>query len=118
MNVDFPFHLDGQGRTARSADEDHLRDMIEQVLFTNPGERVNRPDFGSGLMQLVFAPSSDELATAVESMVQGALQQWLGERIQVTEVQVESEESTLQVTVQYVIQRSQERRTAQFTREV
>lgn len=118
MNVDYPFHFDSRGRTAGADDEDHIRDMIEQLLFTNPGERVNRPEFGSGLMQLVFAPNSDELATATESMVQGALQQWLGERIQVEAVQVESEESTLRVTVQYVIRRNQQRRTAQFAREV
>ena len=52
--------------------------MIEQVLFTMPGERVNRPDFGSGVMQLVFAPASDEMATAAEFLVRGNLQQWLG----------------------------------------
>ena len=65
MNIDFPFHFDSRGRTASTSDEDHIRDMIEQVLFTGPGERVNRPDFGTGLMQLVFAPNSDELAATL-----------------------------------------------------
>ena len=60
MNIDFPFHSDSRGRTATTDDDDHIRDMIEQFLFTNPGERVNRPDFGSGLLQLVFAPNSPE----------------------------------------------------------
>ena len=64
MNIDFPFHFDGSGRTASTDDDDHIRDMIEQLLFTSPGERVNRPDFGSGLLQLVFAPNSPELASA------------------------------------------------------
>lgn len=118
MQIDYPFHIDGRGRTAGTDQDDHIRDLIEQVLFTSPGERVNRPDFGSGLMQLVFAPNSDELATATQFMVQGALQQWLGDLIQVEAVQVESEEATLRVTVQYVIRRNQQRQVAQFTRGV
>lgn len=118
MQIDHPFHLDSRGRTAATDQDDHIRDLVEQVLFTAPGERVNRPDFGSGLMQLVFAPNSDELATATEYLVQGALQQWLGDLIRVEAVQVESEESTLQITVQYVVLRNQQRQTAQFSREV
>ena len=83
MNIDFPFHFDDRGRTAPTDDDDHVRDMIEQLLFTSPGERVNRPDFGSGLLQLVFAPNSPELAAAVQFMVQAALQQYLGDLIDV-----------------------------------
>ena len=118
MNIDFPFHFDTRGRTADTDDDDHIRDLIEQVLFTSPGERVNRPDFGCGLKQLVFAPNSDELAAATQFLAQGALQQWLGNLIQVEAVQVESEEATLRVTIQYVIRRSQQRQTAQFSREI
>jgi Bacteriophage baseplate protein W len=118
MNIDFPFRFDGRGRTSATDDEGHIRDLIEQVLFTSPGERVNRPTFGSGLMQLVFMPNSAELATATQFLVQGALQQWLGELIQVEAVQVESEDSTLHITVQYVIRRTQQRLVAQFAREV
>ena len=116
MNYDFPFHFDDRKRTATTSDEDHIRDLIEQVLFTAPGERVNRPTFGSGLMQLVFAPNSDELAAATQFLVQGALQQWLGDLIQVESVQVDSQDASLRVTVQYVIRRSQTRQTAEFTR--
>lgn len=115
MNVDFPFTFDNRGRTAATDDDDHIRDMIEQVLFTSPGERVNRPDFGSGLMQLVFAPNSDELAATTQYLVQGALQQWLGDVIEVNEVQVESEDATLKVTIKYTIRRTQQRHTAEFT---
>jgi phage baseplate assembly protein W len=118
MNIDFPLRFDGRGRTAATGDEDHIRDLIEQVLFTSPGERVNRPTFGSGLMQLVFMPNSAELATATQFLVQGALQQWLGDLIQIEAVQVESEDSTLRITVQYVIRRNQQRRVAAFAREV
>jgi phage baseplate assembly protein W len=115
MNIDFPFQFDNRGRTAAADDDAHIRDMIEQVLFTSPGERVNRPDFGSGLMQLVFAPNSNELAATTQLLVQGALQQWLGDLIEVNSVQVECKEETLQVKVEYTIRRSQQHKVAQFT---
>jgi phage baseplate assembly protein W len=118
MQIDYPFHIDGRGRIAQTSDDEHIRDLIEQVLFTSPGERVNRPTFGSGLMQLVFAPTSDELATATEFLVQGALQQWLGDLIQVDAIQVDSRDSTIRVTVQYVVRRSQQRRVTQVSRAV
>src|SRR3954452_23083979 len=114
MNLDFPYHFDGRGRTAATDDDDHIRDLIEQVLFTAPGERVNRPTFGSGLLQLVFAPNSDALAAATQMSVQSSLQQWLGNLIQVESVNVDSEESSLRVTVQYVIRQTQERQVQQF----
>ena len=118
MQIDYPYHMDGRGRTATTDWDTHIRDLIEQVLFTMPGERVNRPNFGSGLAQLVFAPNSPELATATQFLVQGALQQWLGALIQVEEVQIESEQATLRVTVQYVVRRDQGRQVAQFERRV
>ena len=116
MEIAYPFHIDGRGRSAGAGPDEHIRQLIEQVLFTQPGERVNRPTFGSDLMQLVFAPASDELATAAQFMVQGALQQWLGELIEVEAVQVDSQEASLRVTVQYVIRRNQQRQVAQFER--
>ena len=76
------------------------------MLFTAPGERVNRPDFGSGLLQLVFAPNSDELAATTQVLVQGALQQWLGDLISVEEVQVEAVDATLTVIVRYIVRAS------------
>jgi phage baseplate assembly protein W len=116
MQIDYPWHIDNRRRTATTTEDDHIRDLIEQVLFTAPGERVNRPTFGSGLMQLVFAPASDELATATRFLVQGALQQELGNLIQVENVDVASDDATLRVTVAYVIRRDQERRVATFSR--
>jgi hypothetical protein len=117
MDIDFPFHVDGRGRTAAPDDGDtHIRQLIEQLLFTNPGERVNRPDFGSGLLQMVFAPNSSELAAATQFVVQGGLQQWLGDRIQVVAVQVDPEDSQLRVTVRYRVPGRQTNMVAQFTR--
>ena len=116
MEIAYPFHIDGRGRVADADHDQHIHQLIEQILFTMPGERVNRPTFGSGLMQLVFAPASEELATAVQFMVQGALQQWLGDLIQVEAVQVESEDATLRVTIQYLVRRTQQRQIGQFER--
>ena len=118
MNLDYPFHFDGRGRTATTDDDTHIRDLIEQVLFTAPGERVNRPTFGSGLLQLVFAPNSDALATTTQTTVQGALQQWLGDVIQVQAVDVQNDDATLRITVQYIVRRTQQQQVAQFTRTV
>jgi uncharacterized protein len=114
--IDYPLHFDGRGRTADTSDEEHIRDLIEQVLFTAPGERVNQPTFGSGVLQLVFAPNSDALATATQLTVQGALQQWLAELVLVEAVEVTNVDATLEVTVQYVVRRTQSRVVAQFTR--
>jgi len=118
MNVDYPFHFDDRGRTAATGDDEHIRDLIEQVLFTTPGERVNRPTFGSGLLQLLFAPNSEALAAATQLAVQSSLQQWLGDLIEVESVQVSSEDAALRVLVQYVVRRTQQSRTAQFTRAI
>jgi hypothetical protein len=115
MNIAFPWRLDHRGRTAIADDDEHIRHLIELVLFTSPGERINRPDFGSGLKQLVFAPASSELASATQIVVQGSLQQWLGELIDVERVEVEIGEARLLVTVQYKVRRTQERRIAEVT---
>lgn len=117
-HVQFPFRINGLGRTATADHEAYIRQVIEQVLFTQPGERVNRPTFGSGLLQMVFQPASDQLTTAVQFLVQGALQQWLGDLITVEEVTVGTVDSKLEVSVRYLIRRTQERRVEQFEREV
>ncbi len=114
MNIDFPYHFDGRGRTASTDDDDHIRDMIEQLLFTNPGERVNRPDFGSGLLQMCFAPNSPELAAALQFTMQAALQNYLGDLIDLMALEVRAQESTLSVVVKYVVRRTQEERTETF----
>ncbi len=115
--LDFPFHLDGRGRSAETNADDHVRDLIHQVLFTNPGERVNRPDFGCGLKQLVFAPNSDALAASTQQLVQGALLRWLEDVITVERVAVTSVDATLEVTVVYVRRDTGERHEDVFERE-
>ena len=104
-DLDFPYRFDARGRTAATTRADHIRDLIEQVLFTSPGERVMRPDFGSGLLALVFEPNSTVLAATTQMLVQGALQQYLGNLIAVEAVEVEAVDSTFRVNVRYVVRR-------------
>ena len=101
-NVNFPFQFDGRGRT-QDPTQDYVRQMVEQVLFTSPGERVNLPDFGSGLLQLPFAPNSLEMAAATQFSVQAALQKWLSNYIKVQSVVATVKEAVLTVTVSYVL---------------
>jgi phage baseplate assembly protein W len=116
MHIGYPFRIDGDGRTAAESEQEHIRHLIQQVLFTSPGERVNRPDFGSGLMQLVFGAPNDEMLAATQFLIQGSLQQWLGDLIQVEAVEVQSQEGTLNISVQYIARRSQQRQVAHFER--
>jgi uncharacterized protein len=104
MNIDFPYHFEGKGRTASTDDDDHIRDMIEQLLFTPPGERVNRPDFGSGLLGMVFEPNSPELAATLEFGMQAAVQRELSDLIE------------LRALVQYEVLRTKEQRTETIER--
>ncbi|GAB4367298.1 MAG: GPW/gp25 family protein [Elainellaceae cyanobacterium] len=118
MQINYPLRIDGRGRTADVAEDPHIRQLIEQVLFTEPGERVNRPDYGSGIQQLLFAPNSPELAATTQFLVQGALEQWLGDIIRVEAVEVDSDDARLQVIIQYVVRRNQQRIVTEFVREV
>jgi uncharacterized protein len=118
MNISFPFRMGPSGRTATSDDASHVREMIEQLLFTAPGERVNRPAFGSGLLQMVFQPTSPEIAAALQFTLQASIQQWLGDVLQVQSVQVDSTDSTLSISVAYLRRNSQTLERATFTRGV
>jgi phage baseplate assembly protein W len=99
-NVNFPYQFDGRGRTKDPLQE-YIRQLVEQVLFTSPGERVNLPDFGSGLLQLTFSPNSVEMAAATQFTVQAALQKWLSNYIKVQSVVASADEAKLTVTVTY-----------------
>jgi uncharacterized protein len=116
MNLAWPFQIDARGRTATATDDAHIHDLIEQLLFTNPGERVNRPAFGTGVIQLVFSPNSDTLAAALQVTVQSALQQWLQDLIEVEDLQVIAEDATLRVSVSYNNRTTGQSQTAEFVR--
>lgn len=116
MNIDYPFGFDDRGRTATTDDEDHIRDMIEQLLFTAPGERVNRPDFGSGLLGMVFELNSPELEAALQFGLQAGVQRELGDLIELQALEVTGEEAALRVVVRYVVRRTGEGRTETIER--
>jgi phage baseplate assembly protein W len=113
-DTDFPYHFDDRGRTATTPRDDYIRDLIEQVLFTAPGERVMRPDFGSGLLALVFEPNSTTLAATTQMLIQSALQQYLGDLIAVRGVEVRNEDGTLRVDVNYTVLLDRATHTASF----
>lgn len=118
MDIDFPFHFNTRGRTATTSYDEHVRDMLEQLLLTNIGERVNRPDFGGGVLGLVFAPNSPELAAAVELGLRAGLQRWLGDVVDIVRLEVTREDSKLQIQLDYVVRRTGERRQDTFERAV
>ena len=115
MQVDFPYHFDGRERTAEADEVKHLRNLMEQVLFTSAGERVNRPEFGAGVNQLVFAPLSDEVAATAEFMIRGALQQQLGQRIAIEDVRSSVGDGVLSITVVFRVLRTGEAASAEFS---
>jgi phage baseplate assembly protein W len=116
MEIAFPFHISKEGLIANVSFEEHIRQMIRQLIFTAPAERVNRPDFGCALDRLVFAAAGSEVITAARSMLQSQLHRWLGDVIQVETVDIQIEESTLLVTIRYILLRSGTRRVEVFKR--
>jgi phage baseplate assembly protein W len=113
--LDYPYHFDGSGRTATTDETDHIRDLIHQVLLTAPGERVMRPDFGAGLLTLVFEPNSATIAATTQFLVQSGLQQHLSNLIAVDSVTVGNLDSTLEVTVRYTVLADNTTQQASFT---
>jgi|SRR5690349_13391280 len=113
-DVAFPMRRDDTGRFVDANPDEHLRDMIAQVLFTLPGERLNLPDFGAGVQRLVFAPVSADVLQTVRFVVQAQLQRWLGEVMRLELVNVSGVDSRLYIEVSYVPVATQERREARF----
>ncbi len=114
--LDFPFGVGGSGTPNTTGADDHLRDLIVQVLFTSPGERVNLPEFGVGVQRLVFAPNSDALRSSVQFLVAAGLRRWLGDRIEVNQVTVASvpgEEQTVVIDVVYTVKATRDRQRVQ-----
>ena len=116
--LDHPYHIDATGRTARVGEDGRIRDMIEQILFTSPGERVMRPDFGCGLKQLVFMPASDALAASTQQLVQGSLMRWLEGVITVEAVTCLIGDGSIEVTVAWRKLDTGDRQEGRFVREV
>jgi phage baseplate assembly protein W len=116
MEVGFPFEIDERGRIADPSYPEHVRELIEQLLFTEPGERVNRPDLGCGLLRLIFSPLAAELNAAAEFRISAEINRWLGQLIQVESVRLQASGSDLQVIVEYILRRSRQRQVSTFLR--
>jgi phage baseplate assembly protein W len=114
--LDYPYGVSSTGAPSTTNPDDHLRDLILQVLFTNPGERINLPEFGAGVQQLVFAPNSDALRTSAQFLISNSLQRWLGDRIDISQVSLTSqpgEEEAVAIEIVYVVKSTQQRQTVQ-----
>jgi phage baseplate assembly protein W len=98
-HLNFPFKIGYQGSVAVTDTDSHIRQEIEQILFTNPGERVNLPEFGCGIRNLVFAGNDPTIATTAQFIISQSLQRWLGDKINVELVNVKNEEETLLVEI-------------------
>jgi uncharacterized protein len=102
----FPFHVGPSGTIVPDPDDDtDLRGRIVQVLFTAPGERINQPEFGCGLLNLVFDPNNTIMAAATEFTVGQALTRWLGDELVVGGVDVQAQDEALTVEVAYTRRR-------------
>ena len=114
--LDYPYGVSGVGVPNTTDSDDHLRDLIVQVLFTNPGERVNLPEFGVGVQRFVFAPNGDALRASAQFLITSNLQRWLGDRIDVQQVQVSSvtgQEETVTIDISYVVKTTQQQQSLQ-----
>ncbi|MEI7897702.1 MAG: GPW/gp25 family protein [bacterium] len=102
-SIRYPFAIDRNlGTMAEENDfPAHVRQMILQVLLTDPGERINRPDFGCGIKRMVFAPNSDVTASLAQITIIQALNTWMGALINIGEVKVEAKEEKLLIHVSY-----------------
>ena len=116
MQIEYPLTIRREGQIAGADEDAHILQMIKQVLFTNPGERVNRLDFGCGLYGMLFEPMSDEMISVTQALVRGNLVKWLGDLIQIEQLTVEAQDSTLAVGITYVVLRSGQRHSVTFDR--
>jgi phage baseplate assembly protein W len=112
----YPYHVSGNGTPSTTTADDHLRDLIVQVLFTIPGERVNLPEFGVGIQRLVFEPNSDALGASAQFLITTNLRRWLGDRIDVGQVQVTRApgfEETVSIEISYTVKATQQQQVLQ-----
>jgi phage baseplate assembly protein W len=117
----YPFAIDaGSGQAALALYQDHVDQMVREVLLTDPGERVCLPTFGAGLRRLVFAPMSAQLEATTKMIVTQALETWLGNQITIQSVAVETSDTmgslppgTIQITIGYVLIETQSIRQTQ-----
>ncbi len=105
FHIHYPFAIDSESGTVAAEDhwDEYVRQLIRQVLFTSPGERVNRPDFGCGVRRMVFMPLSSATANLAKVTLVQALEKWLGAVIAVDQVEIEAKEATLDIKMAYTV---------------
>jgi uncharacterized protein len=116
LQFGFPFRIGANGSPVRVTDLRHAEDMIEQLLFTGIGERVNRPTFGCAIATYVFEPASAEMLAALKALVHSALQTWLGDVISVQDLGIQFEQETLTITIDFTLLSNRQRARATFVR--
>jgi len=117
--IDSPFHIDSTGRTATHTEKHaYAKSLIEAVLFTAPGERVNRPQFGSGIYEMLFDANNEALETAADFMIRSSIQQFLSDVVTIDQLTVRQDEGTLEITLSYRLRGSDEQTETTFTREI
>jgi uncharacterized protein len=117
----FPFRIDAaSGEVATASYQDHVEQMIRQVLLTDPGERACLPTFGAGLRRLLFAPITAQLQASTTMIITEALTTWLGDQISVSKVSVQTPastpgvpEGTILIDIAYVLTETQSLRQTQ-----
>lgn len=101
--------------TVRTLDE-HVRDELVQLLLTNPGERLFVPEFGGGVRRMVFENAADTTAAITKAVITQALNRWLGHRVNLEELEVAVNDSTIEVTIRYRLAGTQDTRILRFQR--
>jgi uncharacterized protein len=99
----FPYRIDATGRTLTVDPVQHVADLVELVVMTEPGERVNLPNFGAGVQPLVFGALGGQLVSNTEAMIAGALTQWLDSYIVNQSVTVSAEMASLIIQITYEV---------------
>ena len=110
--IRYPFAINALiGRLRQEPDYDeYIRQLIKQVIFTDPGERINLPAFGGGVRRLIFAPNSLAGASLAQTLIYQSLTTWLGTVIKVNDVKTEAANEKLLITVDYTVLQRGERR--------
>lgn len=116
MYKKFPFQFNLYGHISSTTYDLHIQEMLEQILFTSPGERVNRPDFGCGVELMVFGSTSPEILSVKQTQINSQIQKWLGHLIQVLEVKITTNENRVEILIRYMIYQNQQETTQVFSR--
>ncbi len=115
--LDFPYHIDATGRTATTDSRARrVRNLLEAVLFTVSGERVMRPEFGSGIPEMLFDSNSEALETAADFQIRASVQRHLSDVLVLEELTVNRDEGEMHITVTYSLVGEEERQTETFSR--